>query len=368
MGMRAAILLLAVAWVAVPLSAGAATVRLKELVTVQGMRDNELYGYGLVMGLAGTGDSEQVFFTSQSLSGMLGRLGIRVDAREIRSRNVAAVMVTARLPTFSRPGSRLDVQVSSMGNARSLAGGVLLLTPLTGADGAVYALAQGSVQVGGYEVAAFGSLQRKNQTTAGRVPSGATVEKAVAAELSKGPVVLGLKRPDFTTASRVAAAVEQALGAGAARAADPASVEITPPEEFKSNPIALVAKLEALEVEADQRAKVVVSERTGTVVAGEHVRIRPAAVAHGGLQVSIAARPEVSQPAPFSRRADTVVTTTGEVSAQETKSALVKLPGTSTVEDLVKALNALGATPRDLVSIFQALDAAGALDAELEVI
>lgn len=350
------------------LPAWAAKTRLKELTAVQGVRENELFGYGLVVGLAGTGDSERAFFTAQSLSGMLGRLGIRVDARDIRSRNVAAVIVTARLPTFSRSGGHLDVQVSSMGNARSLAGGVLLMTPLAGADGAVYALAQGAVQVGGYEAAALGSVQRKNQPNAGRVPGGATIEKSVTPELPSGTVTLGLKRPDFTTASRIVAAIDAALGAGAARALDPASVEIKAPEEFKANTVGLVARLEEIEVDSDQRAKVVVSERTGTVVAGEHVRIRAAAVAHGGLQVTIAERPTISQPAPFSPKGQTVVSPTAELTASEVAHTAVALPATSTVDDLVKALNALGATPRDLVSIFQALDAAGALDAELEVI
>ncbi|MES1172620.1 MAG: flagellar basal body P-ring protein FlgI, partial [Bacteroidota bacterium] len=203
-----------------PRSATASPVRLKELVDVQGMRENALYGYGLVVGLAGTGDTEQVFFTSQSISGMLGRLGIRIDPRDVRVRNVAAVMVTAKLPAFSRPGSRLDVNVASMGNARSLAGGVLLITPLTGADGQVYGLAQGSVQAGGFGAAAFGSSFQKNQPTSGRVPAGATVERAVTPNLEKETLVLGLKRPDFTTAQNISDAVNKSLGEEAARALD----------------------------------------------------------------------------------------------------------------------------------------------------
>ncbi len=342
--------------------------RLKELVAVQGVRTNELFGYGLVVGLAGTGDTEQVFFTSQSLSGMLGRLGIRVDAREIRSRNVAAVMVTARLATYSRTGSQLDITVSSVGNARSLSGGVLLMTPLAGADGAIYALAQGPVQVGGFEAGAYGSSIRKNQTNVGRVPGGATVEKSVAPQMSNGLLTLGLKNPDATTASRIAAAIVAVFGEASARATDPASVEVKTPDAMKDDPVGLIAKIEELEVDADQRARVVISERTGTVVAGEHVRLRPAAVAHGGLQISISNNPIVSQPQPFARNGQTAVVPVATIDAREEARGAVALPATTTVEELVKALNLLGATPRDLVSIFQALHSAGALDADLEVI
>ncbi len=360
--------LLVLSMLAFSSEATAGKTRLKELVAVQGVRTNELFGYGLVVGLAGTGDTEQVFFTSQSLSGMLGRLGIRVDARDIRSRNVAAVMVTARLPTYNRTGSQLDVQVSSVGNARSLAGGVLLMTPLAGADGVIYALAQGPVQVGGFEASAYGSSVRKNQPNVGRVPSGATVEKSVAPPLSSGPLMLGLKRPDATTARRIAAAIVEVFGEASAKATDPASVEVKTPEDMKDDPVGLIARIEELEVDADIRARVVISERTGTVVAGEHVRLRPAAVAHGGLQISIQNNPVVSQPSPFSRTGQTVAVPVGSIEAREEARTAVALPGTTTVEELVKALNTLGATPRDLVSIFQALHAAGALDADLEVI
>ncbi len=349
------------------LPAGARPSRLKELVDLQGIRENQVLGYGLVVGLPGTGDTEQSLFTSQSLSGMLGRLGIRVDARDIRSRNVAAVMVTAKLPTFTRPGSRTDVQVSSLGNARSLEGGTLLLTPLAGADSVVYAVAQGAVQVGGYQAASTGSSVRKNQPTAGRVPEGATVERAVAPDLGKGPLVLGLKRPDFTTASRIAAAIETSLGEGTAKPLDPASVEVTPPADQKANYVALLAKLEQLEVEADGRARVVVSERTGTVVAGERVTLRPVAVAHGGLRVSIAQTPYISQPNAFAS-GQTVNSRYAVINSEEAPGKVVALSASGTVDELVRALNAIGATPRDLIAILQAIKAAGALDAELEVI
>ena len=346
--------------------AAASPVRIKELADVQGMRENALFGYGLVVGLAGTGDTETVFFTSQSISGMLGRLGIRIDPHDVRVRNVAAVMVTTRLPTFSLPGARLDVNVSSMGNARSLAGGVLLVTPLTGADGQVYGLAQGPVQAGGFDVAAYGSSFQKNQPTSGRVPAGATVERAVTTNLDKDALTLGLKRPDFTTANNVAEAINKALGEEAAKAVDPASVVVKVPAAYKGKAVSLMTKLEALQVEADERARVVVSERTGTVVAGERVRIHPVSVAHGGISISVQAMPVVFQPNAFSQ-GKTAQTKQAQIDAKEKEKPVVALPATSTVEDLTKALNLLGASPRDLIAILQAMKAAGALDADLEV-
>jgi flagellar P-ring protein FlgI len=345
----------------------AAPVRIKELADVQGVRDNALYGYGLVVGLAGTGDSEMVYFTSQSIAGMLGRLGIRIDPKDVRVRNTAAVMVTARLPAYARPGTRLDVNVGSMGNARSLAGGVLLVTPLTGPDGQVYAIAQGPVQAGGFDTAASGSRVQKNQPTSGTVPSGATIERAVAANLDKGPLMLGLRRPDFTTALRIADAVNKALGGDSARALDPASVEIKPGADWKGKTVSLLAKIETLEVDPDQRAHIVVSERTGTIVAGEGVRIRPVAVAHGGLSIQVTQTPFVSQPNAMARTGRTISGRTANIEAQEANGKAVALPATTTVEDLVKALNMIGVGPRDLVAVLQAMKAAGALDADLDV-
>jgi flagellar P-ring protein precursor FlgI len=363
-------LCLHILWLSILLAAAqalAAPVRIKDLCEVQGVRDNVLYGYGLVVGLPGTGDTERVFFTSQSISGMLGRLGIRIDPREVRVRNVAAVMVTAKLPSFSRPGVRIDVNVSSMGNARSLAGGVLLISPLTGPDGQVYALAQGSVQAGGFDVSAHGSFAQKNQPTSGTVPAGGVIERAVMANLEKGPLVFGLKRPDFTTANRVAEAINTALKDKSARALDPAAIEVKIPAAFKDQAVALITSLESLEVEADQRARIVVSERTGTVVAGERVRIRAVAVAHGGLSISVTTTPFVYQPNPLSQ-GKTVTAKAATVDAREKEKPVVALPATSTVEELVKALNLLGAAPRDLIAILQAMKAAGAIDADLEVI
>lgn len=345
----------------------AAQSKVRELTQVQGVRDNELFGYGLVVGLAGTGDTERVFFTSQSISGMLARLGIRVAAADVRSRNVAAVMVTARLPTFSRQGNRIDVTVSSMGNARSLAGGTLLLTPLMAADGQVYAVGQGGVQVGGYDVRRLGTEVAKNQTTSGRVPSGAIIEKTFAPDLNAGPLILGLKRADLSTAVHIAAAIEKKFGEGSARALDPAAVEVKVPDAYAGRPLLLLAELEMLEVEVDVRARIVVNERTGTVVAGESVRLRPATIAHGGLQIAITQSANISQPGAFARVGNTAVVPFAEIGVNEQPGKVLALPATASVEELARALNALGVTPRDLISILQALHAAGAIDADLEV-
>lgn len=347
-------------------SALAAPVRVKELVDIGGVRENALYGYGLVVGLTGTGDTEYVLFTAQSISGMLGRLGIRINPTDVRVRNVAAVMVTAKLPAFARPGTQIDVTVSSIGNARSLAGGVLLITPLTGADGQVYAVGQGPVQAGGFEAGASGSRFQKNQPTSGAVPGGATIERAVAPNLDKGPLVLGLRRPDFTTAARIAQAINGALGEEASRPLDPAAVEVKIPAAFQGKTVGLLAKIEAIEVDPDQRARIVVSERTGTIVAGQGVRIRAVAVAHGSLSIAVGQTPYAYQPNPFSN-GKTVAGKVATIDAKEAQKPAVALPATSNVDELVKALNLLGASPRDLIAILQAMKAAGAIDAELEV-
>jgi flagellar P-ring protein precursor FlgI len=341
--------------------------RIKELADVVGVRENALYGYGLVVGLAGTGDTERILFTQQSIAGMLGRLGIRIDPKEVRARNVAAVMVTAKLPPFARPGTRIDVAVSSLGNARSIAGGVLLVTPLTGGDGKVYAVGQGPVQVAGYDVASGGAGARKNTPTSGRVPGGATVERAITFDLAAGPITLALRRPDLTTASRLAAAVNQKVGAGTAKATDAAAVTVTLPEAQKEDVVGFLATLEALDVEADQRSRVVVSERTGVVVAGEGVRIRPVMVSHGGLQVRVQRDPVFSQPNAFGQ-GTSLQGTVDRAVASESGTGAVALPATTTVEDLAKALTTLGAGPRDLISVLEAMKIAGALDAELEVL
>src|SRR5512146_121536 len=265
---RAAALVTALALLA---PAPAAASRVKELAGVVGVRDNPLVGYGLVVGLAGSGDTERILFTQQSIAGMLGRLGIRIDPKDVRARNVAAVMVTARLPAFGRPGTRIDVAVGSLGNARSLAGGVLLATPLAGGDGRVYAVAEGPVQVGGFEAGTSLALVRRNTPTSGRIAGGALVERAVDTRLDPSALTLALRRPHLTTASRIAAAVHGTLGAGAAQATDPSAVALPAPEARKEDLVGFLAEVEGLEVTADVRARVVVSQRTGTVVAGEGV-------------------------------------------------------------------------------------------------
>jgi len=342
------------------------TTRVKDLVDVAGHRKNPLVGYGLVVGLQGQGDSNRVGFTGQSISSMLGRLGVRVDPRDIAARNVAAVTVTTELPAFIRPGSRLDVTVSSLGDARSLEGGTLIMTPLQAVDGQVYALAQGPVQVGGYVVEGAGSRVQKNPPTTARVPSGAVVERGVV----PGPadnLMLALRRPDATTAGRLADAINTALGATKeapiAVAEDSASVRVTTKD---GDLLRTLASVEAVEVEVDQVARVVISERTGTVVIGEHVRLRPVAIAHGGLRVRVQRTPVFAQPSAFSQGV-TARANVAQLDAKEGKAELKALPQAATIESLVAALNTLGVSPRDLIAILQALKTAGALDAELEV-
>ena len=357
------VMFLATLFLAPELSAG----RLKDLVEIEGVRTNQLFGYGLVVGLSGTGDTEQVLFTSQSMSGMLGRLGVRIDPRDVRVRNVAAVMVTAELPPFARPGGKLDVTVSSIGNARSLAGGVLVATPLQGADGKVYAVGQGAMQVGGFQVNAAGASVRKNTPTTGRIPGGAIVEEGVVPSMEVENLLLSLRSPDFTTASRVAAKINEALGEPLAIALDAAAVRVEMKDKAEGAAVTLMAQLETLEVEVDEAARIVVNERTGTVVVGRNVRIRPVVVAHGGLEVTVQATPVFSQPNPFGN-GETAQAVDTDVRAEEKAGKPVAVPAASTVDELVAALSALGVSPRDLISILEAMRRAGALDAELEVL
>ncbi|NMB74004.1 MAG: flagellar basal body P-ring protein FlgI [Myxococcales bacterium] len=364
--MRSCALLLAVA---LPLLAPpAAAERIKDISNVHGVRANQLFGYGLVVGLKGTGDTIQSRFTTQSLAAMLGRQGVRIDPREIQVRNVAAVMVTADLPPFARSGARLDVVVSSIGNARSLNGGTLLFTPLKAADGNVYAVAQGSLSVGGFDVQGGGSSLARNHTTAGRVPQGALVEREVPVSLAgREEILLDLANPDFTTAARVAEAINAALQAELAEADDPGRVRVRLPEDRKNKLVSLVAQIEALEIAPDTVARVVLNERTGTLVMGEAVRIAPVAVSHGSLQLEIRSVPVVSQPEPFSR-GTTVSTSAEELSAQEQAGGIRLIERGATLGDVVRALNAIGASPRDLIDILQAIRAAGALPARLEIL
>jgi flagellar P-ring protein precursor FlgI len=344
-------------------------IRLKDVVTLQGAGSTPMVGYGLVVGLNKTGDRRQTIFSMQTLANMLQRFGVAVPADGIKVENVAAVMVTADLPAFSRTGARLDATASSVGDARSLQGGVLLPTALRGPDGQVRALAQGPLSIGGFGGGNSGNNVQVNHLTVGRIPNGTLV--SVGPPQAFGPaeaIVLALNDPDFTSAGRIATAINTALGADTARTSDSANVTVRVPPEYRNTVPDLVARLEALTVEMDTVARVVINERTGTVVVGSSVRLGPAAVAHGNLSVKITTRLQVSQPTPLSRGGETVVVPREDVAVSEGDAQLLELPDTTTLQDVVRALNALGVTPRDIIAIMQALKAAGALRAELVIL
>ncbi len=350
-----------------PAGSGAA-VRVKDIAKVDGVRRNQLIGYGLVVGLNGTGDKSGVAFTSQSTANLLERLGLSVSPDDIKLKNVAAVIVTADLPPFARAGQRLDVTVSSVGDAKSLQGGTLLLTPLRAPNGDVYAVAQGPLSIGGFGASAAGGGVQQNHPTVGRIPGGAVLERdAPLPDLNRGYVDLVLRQPDFTTAARLAGAVNEAFGAGSARALDAGRIRVAVPDSQADDPVGFLARLEAVAVEPDAVARVVVDERTGTVVMGQDVRIRPVALSHGNLTVQITPYLEVSQPEALSG-GQTVARTGAEVTVTEEEARVLLLEPGETLAGLVQALNALGVSPRDLVAIFQALKAAGALEAELEIL
>ncbi len=364
-----ALLALFLAVVATPTGA-APRVRVKDLTAVEGVRSNPLIGYGLVVGLQGTGDGVQAAFTIQSLANVLRRSGIQVPQNLIRVRNVAAVMVTADLPPFARSGQQIDVQVSSMGDAQSLQGGTLLMTPLSGPDGQIYAVAQGGVSIGGAFLGGGGgggnSVQR-NHPTAGRIPSGATVEREVPLDLAqRDSLRLLLNQADFLTAARVAEAVNSGFGMEIARAEDPVSVRISPPEPFRGDLVGLLARVQAFEVRPDVEARVVINERTGTVVMGAEVRVSKIAVAHGNLTVEIQTDLQPSQPAPLSG-GETVVLPQQDVILTE-ESKVIQLADGVSVGDVVEALNMLGVSARDMIAIFQSMHAAGALHAKVVVL
>ncbi len=347
---------------------GAWAARLKDIADVEGVRGNQLIGYGLVVGLNGTGDGNSVEFTTKSISNMLEKMGIKVNPEDIKVKNVAAVMVTATLPAFIRPGSRLDITLSSIGDAKSLQGGTLLFTPLKGADGNVYAIAQGEVTIGGFSVAGGGDTAQKNHPTVGTIASGAIVERAIPFDLFQSQRVrIVLRQPDFTTMTRVVGEINRHFHRPIAVAIDAASVEVPLVAELTRDPIGAVAQLERLEVEPDIGARVVVNERSGTIVMGENVRIGKVALAHGNLNISIRSETQVSQPQALSETGQTAVVTNADVSVGEEDKSLGVVGGEITLGQLVSALNSLGATPRDLISIFQALKRAGALQAELEI-
>jgi flagellar P-ring protein precursor FlgI len=346
-------------------------VRIKDIVDIKGVRQNQLVGYGLVVGLEGTGDSDDSLFTIQSLASLLEKMGVTVQTDDIADvENVAAVMVTTDLPPFADLGSRIDVLVSSIGDAENLQGGTLLFTPLKGADGEVYAVAQGPVSTGGFAVSGnSGDQVQKNFPTVGRVVGGALVEKEINSNFNqKGSLTLSLHEPDFTTASRVAQAINRAFYSQLAHTEDGGSIRVRVPENYLGNTVQFVTLVESLGVTPDMVSKVVVNERTGTVIMGENVRIATIAIAHGNLSIQIDESQNVSQPLPFSRGGQTVVTPESDIVVQEGKNPIFLVESGVSIGELVKALNALGVSPRDLIAIFQALKAAGALQAELEVI
>jgi flagellar P-ring protein precursor FlgI len=344
-------------------------VRIKDIADIKGVRQNQLVGYGLVVGLNGTGDSDDATFMIQSFVSMLERMGVTVQPEDIEIDNVAAVMVTTNLPAFAHSGSRIDVLVSSIGDAKNLQGGTLLFTPLKGADGHVYAVAQGPVSTGGFSVGSeSGSGIQKNHPTAGRVVNGAIIEKEIVTNFNnRHTLTLNLHRADFTTASRVAQAINISFYEQIARTRDAATIEVKVPEKYRGDTVALVTMIERLGVTPDIVSKVIINERTGTVIMGENVRISTIAIAHGNLSIEIKEDQNVSQPMPFSRSGRTVVTPESQVFVEEGNNPIFLVESGVSIGEVVKALNALGVTPRDLIAIFQALKAAGALQAELEI-
>ena len=345
--------------------------RLKELVSVEGVRDNQLIGYGLIVGLNRTGDSKQTLFSAQSLGNLLQQMGVSIDPTQMQVRDTAAVMVTATLPPYAQPGMHIDITAAAMGDASNLQGGLLLLTSLKGMDGQVYAVAQGSVVTGGFVAAGRGgNTQTVNHPTVGRIPGGASVERKAPTVALTGLLKLQLRQPDFTTALRVSAVINEKFGASEKPLAHPensALVGVTIPSNYANRQVEFIAELEALQVEADRPAKVIINERTGTIVMGKEVRVSPVAIMHGKLTVEIQTVEAVSQPNPLSQGQTTVVPEV-TVGAKEEKSRSLVLKQGATVEELVRALGAIGSTPRDVIAILQSLRAAGALEADVEVI
>jgi flagellar P-ring protein FlgI len=341
--------------------------RLKDLVEIDGVRENALLGYGIVVGLAGTGDDASSPVTRRSLASMMKQLGVTIDPAEIKAKNVAAVIVTTKLPPFASPGMSLDVTISSIGTARGLQGGTLLLTPLKGADLKTYALAQGPLAVGGFAFEAAAGSTQKNHPTVGHIPSGASVEMAAPGALSESSLSLLLKKPDFTTASRIAASINQALGEGSAQVKNSGVILMSIKADWQGKTAELIATLEALEATPDEEAKVVIDEKTGTIVVGQFVTLSPASIVYGGLQVEISERKEVSQPGPLSK-GETTTTPASEINVQQESGSMHLIPKATSVADVAAALNLLGVKPRDLIAILRALKAAGSLHADLEVL
>lgn len=350
---------------------GSTGTRLKDLAAIEGVRDNQLVGYGIVVGLNGTGDKRQTVFSAQTLTNVLQRMGVAVNPASILVRNTAAVMVTAMLPPFAQPGAKVDISVAAVGDATNLQGGLLILTPLRAANGQVYAVAQGSVITGGFVAGRGGNNQTVNHPTAGRVPEGAIVEQAPPTVEPGSVLRLQLHDADFTTAARVAQAVNKSFGSAGplASAKNSGVVEVQIPADFRNSPVEFIAQVESIRVDADVPARIVINEKTGTVVLGSDVRISPVSILHGNLTVEVQTSYAVSQPAPFSGPgAQTAVVPQVGVGVKEDKARDVVLKEGANVDELVRALIAIGSTPRDIIAILQNLKAAGALNAEIEVL
>ncbi len=352
-------------------TAGAA--RIKDLANIRGVRNNQLMGFGLVIGLAGTGDSAtNVFFSIQTIVNLLRKMGVTIPENEVdqlKFKNIATVIVTAELPPFARQGDRIDVNVSSLGDSKSLQGGTLLMTPLKGPDGHTYSVAQGPLSIGGFSVSGQARGVQKNHLTVGRIAGGALVERELPNTFnSKEEIVLSLKTTDFTTAGRIVGAINKTMKDESASVLDGRTVKVAVPEKYQDSTSVFVSRIEGLEVEPDTVARVILDERTGTVVMGESVQVSAVAVAHGSLFIQIREEPEVSQPAPFSREGETVVVPRTRILVEEGEDKLLIVPKSVTLGEVVNGLNAIGVTPRDLISILQAMKAAGALHAELDII
>lgn len=355
------------------LASTAHAIRVKELVNISGVRNNQLIGFGLVIGLANTGDrATNVFFSIQTIVNMLQKLGVTVPANRIAQlqfKNIAVVMVTANMPPFARQGDAIDVTVSSIGDSVSLQGGTLLMTPLKGPDSLTYAVAQGSVSIGGFVVQGGAQGAQKNHPTVGKIVNGAMVEKEIPVAFNiKKEIYLSLKRTDFTTASRIAKAVNADMKEVLATTLDGRTLHLKVPAFYRDNTSAFVTRIERLQVNPDTIAKVIIDERTGTVVMGENVRISTVAVAHGSLFVQIKEEPVVSQPPPLSETGETVIVPRTRVTAEEGEDRLIIVPSGIGIGEVVNALNAIGVNPRDLIAILQAIKASGSLHAELQII
>lgn len=351
---------------AIPLLASAQP-RIKDIAKLEGVSELPVIGYGIVVGLDGTGDSPRALFTNQALLNMLDRFGISVESDRVRTRNVAGVIVTANIPPFSKSGKRVDVQVSSLGDARSLLGGILLLTPVVGPDEVMYGVVQGAVSIGGFAVEAAGVSIKQNVNQVGRIPNGLVLEKDVAPDMvGLESIRWTLNDGDATTASRMAEVIDEALGRDLATVIDPMSVEITIPEDYPGGTMAIITETESLPVVTDRNARVVVNERTGTVIIGAEVQLSSVAISHGSLSITIVTQPIISQPNPFSP-GRTVVQRTSQVQVQQGGEGVVVMEESTNVGDVAQALNSLGVSPRDIIAIFQALKEAGALHAELVI-